>query len=189
VGSFEKFSNSPRAQRRFFFASLGVLAAGIVALIVFVVLPNKGTTDQPLSNQPAQLAVKDPKAPVDPEAIKIGRQFLLTAVVRKNLNWAYDHVHTNLKGRMSRQEWDTGNIPVIPCDAQNAKTTAFIPFFSLQREVEFQVTMIPKPHAVYCGERVVRFWIALKREGDRADGRWLVSYWEPDWHPPVHASP
>lgn len=183
--SFEQWKNSPKAQRRFFFASLGVLAAGIVALIVIVILPNKPTKDQPLSNQPAQLAEKDPKAAVDPQAIAIGRKFLLTAVVRRNLNWAYDHVHPYLKGTMSRKQWDTGNIPVVPCDAQNAKTTAFVPFFSLQREVEFQVTMIPKPHAVYCGERVVRFWIALRREGDKADGRWLVSYWEPDWHPPV----
>jgi len=187
VGSFEKFMNSPRAQRRTFFSSLGVLVAGIIALIVFVVLPNKETKDQPLSNQKAQLAVKDPKAPVDPQAIKIGRQFLLTAVVRKDLNWAYDHVHVNLKGRMSRKAWDTGNIPVIPCDAQNATTTAFITQFSYQREVEFEIALIPKPHSVYCGNRPVRFYIALQREHNKPNGRWLVSYWEPHWHPPVLA--
>ncbi len=185
MGSFERWKESPRAQRRFFFGSLGVLAAGIVALIVFVILPNKPTKDQPLSNKKAQLATPDPKRPVDPQAVAIARKFLLTAVVRKDLNWAYDNVHPNLKGNMSRAEWDKGNIPVVPCDAENAKTTAFIPQFSLQREVEFQVTMIPKPNAVYCGDRVLRFWLALKRANDSAHGRWLVSYWEPDWHPPV----
>jgi hypothetical protein len=185
VVSLEQWKNSPKAQRRFFFASLGVLAAGVVALIVFVVLPNKPTTDQPLSNQKAQLEVKDPKRPVDPQSIKVARQFLLTAVVRKNLNWAYDHVHPDLKGTMSRRVWDKGTIPVVPCDAQNAQTTAFIPQFSLQREVEFEVALIPKEHAVFCGEKPVRFWIALKREHDSANGQWLVSYWEPNWHPPV----
>jgi hypothetical protein len=187
VGSFEQFKASPKAQRRFFFASLGVLTAGIVALIVLVLLPNKPTKDQPLSNQPAQLVKKDPKRPVDPEAIAIGRKFLLTAVVRKDLNWAYDHVHVNLKGRMSRKEWDTGNIPVIPCDAENATTTAFIPQFSYQREVEFEIALIPKPHSVYCGERPLRFYIALQREHDSPTGRWLVSYFELHWHPPVLA--
>jgi len=185
MASFEQWKNSPKAQRRFFFGSLGVLAAGIVAIIVFVVLPNNPTKDQPISSQNAQLEKKDPKRPVDPEAIKVGREFLLTAVVRKNLNWAYDHVHPALKGQMSRKEWDTGDIPVVPCDAQNATTTAFVPQFSLQREVEFQVALIPKPHAVYCGTRMVRFWLALRREHDKPNGRWLVSYWEPDWHPPV----
>ncbi len=187
MGSFERFTNSPRIQRRFFFVSLGVLAAGIVALIVLVVLPNKPTEDQPLSNQPAQLVKPDPKRPVDPEAIKIARKFLLTAVVRKDLNWAYDHVHPNLKGRMTRKEWDTGNIPVIPCDARNANTTAFITQFSYQREVEFEIALIPKAHAVYCGDRPVRFYIALQREHGSATGRWLVSYFEPHYTPPVLA--
>ena len=189
MASFEEFKNSPRLQRRAMFGSLAILAAGIVALIVFVILPNKPTTDQPLSNQPATHVKGDPTAPVDPAAIQIARKFLLTAVVRKDLNWAYDHVHVNLKGRLSRKQWDSGNIPVIPCDAQNAKTTAFIPQFSLQREVEFEIALIPKPHAVYCGDRPVRFYIALQREKDLPNGRWLVSYFEPHWRPPVLASP
>jgi hypothetical protein len=184
--SFEQWRRSPRAHRRFFLASLGVFAAGVVTLIVFVVLPSTPTKDQPLSSHNAQLAPKDAKRPVDPEAIKVARGFLLTAVVRKNLNWAYDHVHPNLKGRMTRAEWNTGNIPVIPCDAANATTTAFVPQFSYQREVEFEIALVPKPHSVYCGTRPVRFYIALRREHDTTDGRWLVSYWEPHSHGPVH---
>ena len=49
----------------------------------------------------AQLAPKDAKRPVDPESVKVARGFLLTAVVRKNLNWAYDHVHPSLKGQLT----------------------------------------------------------------------------------------
>ena len=187
MGPLEQFKDSPRAQRRFFFASLGVLVAGIVALIVFVVLPSKETKDLPIRNVKADIVKPDPKAPVDPKAIQIGRKFLLTAVVRKDLAWAYDNVHPNLKGRMSLKEWETGNIPVIPCDAENAKTTAFITQFSYQREVEFEIALIPKPHSKFCGERPLRFYIALQREHNRPDGRWLVSYFELHWHPPVLA--
>jgi hypothetical protein len=182
----ENFRNSPRQQRRIFIASLGILAAGIVAIVVFVALPSSDhKLDTPISNQKAQLVKPDPPAKVDPAAIKIARQFLLTAVQRKNLDWAYDNVHVDLKGRMSRKVWDQGNIPVIPYDAQNAATTAFIPQFSLREEVEFEVALVPKPHAIYAGKTPLRFYIALRREHDTPTGRWLVSYWEPHWKPPV----
>ena len=182
----ENLRNSPRQQRRIFFASLALLAGGIVALLVLVLLPSKeNALDTPISTVAADTVKKDPVAPVDPASIKIARQFLLTAVQRKDLDWAYDHVHVDLKGRMSRRQWDKGNIPVIPFDAQNATTTAFIPQFSLQREVEFEVALIPKKHAIYAGNRPLRFYIALRRANDKANGEWLVSYWEPHWKPPI----
>jgi hypothetical protein len=34
--------------------------------------------------------------------------------VRKNLGWADDNTHVDLKGRMSKAQWMDGNIPVIP---------------------------------------------------------------------------
>jgi hypothetical protein len=86
---------------------------------------------------------------------------------------------------MSRQQWDKGNIPVIPFDAQNADTTAFIPQFSLREEVEFEIALVPKQHAIYAGTRPLRFYIALRREHDKPNGRWLVSYFEPHWKPPI----
>jgi hypothetical protein len=182
----ERFKNSPRMQRRAFFSGLVVLAAGIVALLVTVLLPSKShALDTPISNVPATKVQNDPVARVDQASIRVGREFLLTAVQRKNLDWAYDNVHVDLKGRMSRKAWDRGNIPVIPYDARNAETTAFIPQFSLQREVEFEVFLVPKSHSIYAGARPLRFYIALRREHDRPNGRWLVSYFEPHWQPPV----
>jgi hypothetical protein len=155
-------------------------------LIVIVLLPSKDNAlNTPISTQKADVVQNDPTAPVDPESIKIARQFLVTAVQRKNLDWAYDHVHVDLKGRMSRKEWDKGNIPVIPYDAQNAETTAFIPQFSLKKEVEFEIALVPKQHSVYANGRPLRFYIALRREHDKANGRWLVSYFEPHWKPPI----
>ena len=56
---------------------------------------------------------------------------------------------------------------MIPFDAQNANTTAFIPQFSLQKEVEFEVALIPKTHSVYAGNKPLRFYIALRREHEQ----------------------
>ena len=185
----ERLKTSPRMQRRAFFAGLGLLAAGIVALLVTVLLPSKShALDTPISNVPATKVQNDPVARVDRASIRVGREFLLTAVQRKNLDWAYDNVHVDLKGRMSRRVWDEGNIPVIPYDAQNARTTAFIVQFSLQKEVEFEVFLVPKVHSVYADARPLRFYIALRREHDKPNGRWLVSYFEPDYKPPVPLS-
>ena len=83
---------------------------------------------------------------------------------------------------------EQGNIPVVPFDAQNAASTAFIPVFHLQKEVEFRIDLVPKVHAVYAGKRPVQFFIAFERERDKAGGRWLVSYFEPDYKPPVPLS-
>jgi hypothetical protein len=173
-------------RRRAFIAGLVLVAVGVAALVATVLLPNRtNALDTPISDVPAQMVEDDPAAPVDPEAIEIGRKFLLTAVVRKQLDWAYDHVHVDLKGRMTRAEWDTGNIPVIPFDAQNVSTTVFIPVFHLRVEVEFEIALVPKVHAVYAGTKPLQFYIALRREGDRPGGRWLVSYFEPNWRPPI----
>ena len=161
----ENFRNSPRLQRRAFFGSLALLAAGIVALLVTVLLPSKShALDTPISNRPADVVKKDPTAPVDPAAIKIARQFLLTAVQRKNLDWAYDQRACRPQGRMSRQQWDKGNYPGDPVRRAERQTTAFIPQFSLQSEVEFEVALVPKVHAVYAGTRPLRFYIALRRD-------------------------
>jgi len=187
--TFEEFKNSPRLQRRAFFVSLAVLAAGIIAIIVTVALPSKSNAlDTPISTVPADTVANDPPARVDPKAVAIGRKFLQTAVVRKNLGWAYNNVHVDLKGRMSKAQWMKGNIPVIPFDSQNADTTAFIPQFSYQKEVEFEIVLVPKVHSVYAGNRPLRFYIALRREHNEKNGRWLVSYFEPHWKPPIPLS-
>ncbi len=86
---------------------------------------------------------------------------------------------------MSRRVWDEGNIPVIPYEAQNARTTAFIVRFSLQKEVEFEIALVPKARSVYAGTPPLRFYIALRREHDKPHGRWLVSYFERHWQPPI----
>ena len=33
------------------------------------------------------------------------------------------------------------------------------------------------------------FFIGLKRESGKANGRWLVNYFEPNWRPPIPMAP
>jgi len=159
---------------------------GIVAMII-VVVGNHGTTNLPVSKKAAQLAQTDVRAPKDPASVRIAREFIETAVLRKRLDWAYDHAHPYIKGLMTRAQWDRGTIPVIPFPAENAATAQFIVVYSYRTEVLFDVDLVSRPGS---GVRPhLDFYMGLRRAGDKPTGRWLVSYWEPNWRPPVPVTP
>ena len=164
-----------------------MLAAGIIAIIVTVSLPQqeqRARTRRSRACRPSRS--RTTRRPVSTRRrSRSAASSCQTAVVRKNLDWAYDNVHVDLKGRMSKAQWLKGNIPVIPFDSQNADTTAFIPQFSLQREVEFEVMLIPKIHVGVRGEQAAALLPRPPTRARQEDGRWLVSYFEPHWKPPV----
>jgi hypothetical protein len=173
---------SPRVRRRL---ELVVVLAAVIgggAALIALVPSASHRLNSPISTQPAQLVPKDKPAPPDPAATRLGRKFIETAVLRTDLDWAYDHVSADLKGRMTRAEWDRGTIPVIPYPAMNAATTAFMVDFSFETEALYEVELVA-PAGTHM--RPMPFYIGLKREKGRPTGRWLVSYWAPHWRPPV----
>lgn len=182
------FFNSPKNQKRILIGSILIFVIGAAAFISLVVLRGTGNAfTSPISTTPAQLNKPDKKAPVSPEALKIARKFIETAVLRKNIDSSWNLVHVDLKGRMTRKQWDTGNIPVIDYPANNASTAQFVVDYSYQTSMLAEVDLVAqkgsgvRPH--------LDFYIGLKREHNSPKGRWLVSYWEPHWRPPVPLSP
>ena len=96
-----------------------MLALGVgafLAIVVFRGTPNAFTDT--LSNKPAQLYHPDKKVPLSKEEVALARQFIKTAVERRDLNAAYTIVHPDLKGTLTRKQWDTGNIPVVSYPAR-----------------------------------------------------------------------
>ena len=179
---------SPRRQRRFFVLSGAVFAAGVIAFIAVVLLG--GTSNafpDKFSNQPAQLIKPEKNAAVTKAQIALARRFLETAVARKNLDAAYSFVHPDLRGGLSRADWNKGDIPVLFYRATNAKTVAFKVDYSYQTQVLFEVNL----HAVRGTEQrpTLLFFIGEKREGGKPNGRWLVNYFEPNWRPPIPMAP
>jgi hypothetical protein len=180
--SFGVHLRSPRARRRAEILVALTVVAGGIGLVVALVPSTSHRLNSPISTEPAQLVPKDVPAPPDPAAKLLGRRFIETAVMRTDLDWAYDHVSADLKGRMTRTEWNKGTIPVIPYPATNAATTAFIVDYSFRTEALYEVELVA-PAGSHI--RPMPFYIGLKREKGRATGRWLVSYWAPHWRPPV----
>jgi hypothetical protein len=180
------FLSSPRAQRRLIWISGGVFGIGlIVFLSVFVLRGSPGPTS-PLSTLPAQTAPKQVKAPPDPKAFKVARTFIETAVLRKNLDAAYPIVNQEIKGGLTKKQWETGNIPVIGYPANNAKTAAFEVVWSYKTQLMTIVDLVARrgshvrPH--------LPFFLGLVRAHNKPNGKWLVNYFEADWAPPVPSS-
>lgn len=181
-----RFFGSPRAQRRFLIGSGIIFAAGVIAFVSIVWL--RGTSNAfvgTLSNKPATLIKKEKKVPPSPAAFKVARKFLETAVLRKNIDASYNLVHVDLKGRMTRKQWDTGNIPVVDYPANNAETASFQVDFSYQTEMLLEVNLVAKKGSPSTVRPNLDFFLGLKRADGKTDGRWLVNYWEPHWRPPV----
>lgn len=187
-GIMSGFLDSPRKQRRFLIVSAAVLLIGIAAFVSMVLLRGTGNafTDT-ISSNPAQLYHQEKTVPVAKEEIALARKFIKTAVARKDLGAAYSLVHPDLKGDLTKKQWETGNIPVITYQASNADTAAFQVDYSYPTEALFEVDLVAKLHAEKRPHLL--FFLGLKREGGKPTGRWLVNYWQPHWRPPVPMAP
>jgi hypothetical protein len=177
------FFSSPRAQRRLMWLSAGVLLLGLIVFLIAFLGRGSPGIQSPLSTVAAQHQQKQVKAPPDPRAFKVARRFMETAVLRKNLDSAYPLVNQEIKGGMSKKQWDTGNIAVQPYPANNAKTAGFQVIWSYKTQMMLLVDLVARK-----GSQVrphLPFWLGLERAGNKPSGRWLVNYWVPDWSPPV----
>lgn len=152
-----------------------VLIAGVVAFAVVYF----GNTAEPVDSQ---LTATDtgavgttgssPNVRLDPEARRVAGEFILTAVVRRNLKKSYELTHPTLRQGMTLKQWLTGNIPVVFYPADAIETATFSTEISKANEAFLQVALLPKPGAEV---KPQVFYIGLKK----VDGEWLVDYWAP----------
>lgn len=177
------FLSSPRNQRRLLWISGGVFGVGLIVFLSVFVLRGSPGPSSPISTTPAQTAPKQVKAPPDPQAFKVARKFIETAVLRKHLDAAYPIVNQEIKGGLTKKQWETGNIPVIGYPAENSKTAAFEVLWSYKTQMMTVVDLVAKkgshvrPH--------LPFFLGLVRAHNKPNGKWLVNYFEADWTPPV----
>src|SRR5262245_33816591 len=111
--------NSPRAQRRFMWISGGVFVVGLIVFLAVFVFRGSPGHRSPISDKAAKKAPKLVKAAPDPAAYKVARKFIETAPLRKNLDVAYPLVNRDIKGGMTKKQWEKGNIAVLPYPARN----------------------------------------------------------------------
>jgi hypothetical protein len=173
---------SYRRRRRLVTLVVVVAVAGGVAAAI-VLLPRGHKLDRgPTSPSPAASAAGSHRRPRPLQLTAADRDhlrttialFVSTSVARHHPERSWAVVHPVLREGLTKRQWSTGNIPVIPYPA------AGVDLFTLQSAVDRTVlmeVMLEPPQ----DSKLVRktFQIELRR-APRALHGWLVSSWVPE---------
>ena len=106
----------------------------------------------------------------------VAAQFVATAVLRNHPERSYDITDRAFHQGLTRAEWRTGNIPVVPYPRKALDVVKWKLDYSYKDRVGLKVSFQPKRTATV-GAMV--FNIELHRAGIPGHRRWLVGYWTP----------
>ncbi len=159
---------------------LVVLVVGGVIAIVAVKYSNTGSsTATPLTNKPAvDVSKVPPTVKLPPGATRVARNFIESAVARKNLASAYSIVTQEIKQGQSLKSWKTGNIAVVPFPVVDVKYAPMKIDFSYPHEAQIEVALLPKAGTKVHGQLFIMDLV-------KRDGKWLVNSWVPRSSPAV----
>jgi hypothetical protein len=99
--------------------------------------------------------------------------FVIHAVARRQVEEAYDLTAPSLRGGLTRAQWRSGTIPVVPFPVDEARWKLE---FSDEEGVGLQVLLFPRPRS---GLRPEVFNMELAPTGTGAKQRFLVTSWSP----------
>jgi hypothetical protein len=130
---------------------------------------------------PVQKVAPPPKAEklsgVDTESVRrVAALFIDTAVLRQRVDDSWEITTPRLRQGLSRKEWDGGNIPVTPFNADAVREIKYDLDWSGADLVYLKVAIVPTRKSNADGQA---FDIGLRRQGDPSDHKWLVDYWVP----------
>jgi len=166
-----------------------VLVAGVVAVLISVF--GLWNTAKPLPpagpSGPIQRPVKEKTVTLSREARRVAGRFVLTAVARKNLAEAYDLVGPQLKAGLTRAQWQTGNIPVVPYPVHLAQVAPMKVDYSYEDHALVEVALIPKQGTKVDGVKLKAqlFYLELRAFGKGENRHWRVIDWVPRGAPSI----
>jgi hypothetical protein len=161
-----------------------VLVAGVLAFWQTQVRAdsNKETfSDQTVTNAAPQKTVD-----LAPEARQVVVEFVKTAVVRKDLDRAWEISGPQIRQNMSLKEWRTGNIPVVPYPNAEVKNSPVKITWSYPNEAGLEIVLQPKNGSK---EKPQLFFVGVKKVGSGSTAKWVVDYWAPYSPPPIPSTP
>ena len=180
-GLVARVLSSPRRRRRLRIGGALVALAGVCAFIGVHYSNTGKTVADHFSSEPVQRVAPPPKAVklsgADTESVRqVAALFIDTAVLRRRIDDSWEITTPKLRQGLTRKEWDSGNIPVTPFNAEAVAEIKYDLDFSGADFVFLNIAIVPKPTSNVDGQA---FDIGLLRQGEPADHKWLVDYWVP----------
>jgi hypothetical protein len=166
---------SRRSRRGFFWSLLGIGVLVAIAAL-FALGPNKNAAPQVFSDDPVIVPAPQIKAPLTDEARRVAARFVQTAVAREHLAEAWSLVGPNLRGGLTREEWITGNNPVVPYPIDKLEVAPFKIDYSYTDSALLEIALIPRKGS---GVRSLVFFLTLRKIGTEPSARWVVDNWVP----------
>lgn len=170
-----------------------VLAAGIIVLVIRL---TSGSSSSPQVN-PAPSQSSGPVTPRKPPAaphIKYTqlpaslratvKKFVMTAVVRKNVDASWKITTPGFHAGMSRKTWAKGTIPVQYFPVYRFAHSHFSVKGKTPNEVTVRIGMMATPKS---GLHATAFDIGLHKFGTGKHVHWKVNYWMPFYTPAMPA--
>ena len=106
----------------------------------------------------------------------VAAKFVATAVLRHHPERSYDITDVAFHQGLTRNQWRTGNIPVVPYPRAALDVVKWKLDYSYKDRVGLKVSLQPKRTATVGG---MVFNIELHRAGEPGHKHWLVGYWTP----------
>lgn len=156
-----------------------MLAATLGVALIVLLLPRAHRQAETFRDVPPDVPAPAPRsvrASTELRRVLLGEtnEFVRTAVRRHDLAASWPLVHPWLRQGLSRKEWLTGNIPVVPFPSTGI--VAWDLDWSYRNDVALDVVLQPEPKS---GLYRKTFTIEFKRVGEGAGDRWLVYSWVP----------
>lgn len=172
---------SARFRRRAAWCGVVLGVAGLVAFLGIHFSNTGHRVQQHFTAGKPQTVAKNPAAnpftAAEQRAVRaVAVHFIETAVYRKHVADSYGLTTSELRQGLSRADWATGTIPVVPYREQDVLTVRWRVNYSYENEIGLKVAFYPKPTSN--SDRQV-FDISLQNHGSRVAPNWLVSYWAP----------
>jgi hypothetical protein len=173
---------SSRFRRRAGWLAVCLAVAGAVAFVGIRFSNTGHPEEQVFRPGKPQLVPKLPKAdaftPDEQRQVRaVAARFIQSAVYRRHVADSFALTTSALHEGLSRADWATGTIPVVPYPAEAVDTVRWHLDYSYAGEVGLKVAFYPKARSGV--ERQI-FDISLQNQGTGGAPRWLVSYWAPE---------
>jgi hypothetical protein len=169
-------------------AVFGVIA--VIVLVTGLVLFVQSRHSASVASGSGGPAVASPQSPtalygapikLPDAAVHAAQRFIQTAVLRQDVAASWALATPKERGGLSRAQWNTGNIPVVPYPRRGFSGARFTTLRSRQHDILLQVLLTSHTLGV---KPSVEFLELVPR-----GGRWLVTYWAPRGeNPPVPAA-